>query len=161
MTDARTFAIEAHGGQQYGTQPYIVHLDTTVNILREFGFTDQTLIDAAYLHDVIEDTLTGYSALVRSFGKEVADIVFGVTDEPGVNRAERHRKTYPKTASNLNFITVKLADRIANMRASRTLRIDLWRMYVKEYPEFRQALYVPRSLVHMDMWRELDTLYVG
>jgi (p)ppGpp synthase/HD superfamily hydrolase len=93
-------------------------------------------------------------------------IVDGVTDEQGANRAERHKKTYPKTASDQAYTIVKLADRIANMRESEKTSPGLLKMYRREYPEFRKALKEPWGVVHKyreahgltAMWAELDQL---
>lgn len=50
---ARTFAIEAHGEQRYGDQPYSVHLDAVAGLLEPYGADAQMI---GYLHDVVEDT---------------------------------------------------------------------------------------------------------
>jgi GTP pyrophosphokinase len=152
------FANAAHEGQTYGQHlAYTVHLHAVANILKEFGFTDEVLIAAGYLHDIIEDTKYNYNDLKREFGTEVAEIVYHVTDELGRNRKERHLKTYPKVASKPEAIIVKLADRIANTRAS--LHDDgKMDMYKKEYAFFRQTIWNNNSLTEK-MWAELDRLY--
>jgi hypothetical protein len=63
-----------------------------------------------------------------------------VTSEPGPNRSERHKLTYPKIAAFPDAITVKLADRIANVEASTRDNPSLLSMYHSEYPGFRSAL---------------------
>src|SRR6266404_6039028 len=61
ITEATRFAIDAHGEQRYRRKPYQVHLIDVVNVLRRFIDWDdlpQEFIDAAWLHDVLEDTST-------------------------------------------------------------------------------------------------------
>jgi guanosine-3',5'-bis(diphosphate) 3'-pyrophosphohydrolase len=154
MTPKR-FAIEAHGDQHYGDAPYVAHLQAVHDVLVEFGYLNEDLLAAAWLHDVLEDTTTTFEDLSREFGLRVAQIVKGVTNELGKNRAERHAKTYPKIASDLDCVTLKLADRIANMRASLTGKKFI-AMYRGEYPEFRAALRPGGGCEAM--WIELDRL---
>jgi (p)ppGpp synthase/HD superfamily hydrolase len=91
------------------------------------------------------------------FGRRVADLVHRVTNEEGKNRRERHEKTYPKIQASDDAITLKLADRIANIEASYELNDEgKMEMYAKEYKGFRDKLYKPGS--HDAMWRHLDFL---
>ena len=61
---ANTFAIRAHGNQQYGDKPYVVHLDAVAELLTKYGETAQII---AYLHDVIEDTEITYTDVKNEF----------------------------------------------------------------------------------------------
>lgn len=65
---ALEFAIKAHSGQQYGNQPYGVHLRHVVEVLRRFGYDNPDFIDAAYLHDVVEDTTCTIMEIESQFG---------------------------------------------------------------------------------------------
>ncbi len=154
----KQFAIEAHGSQRYGDYPYEIHLQAVHDVLVEFGFTDERLLAAAWLHDVIEDTAYDFHAIRHEFGLRIAQIVIGVTNEPGDNRKKRAQLTYPKIAADPDCVVVKLADRIANMRTSAKDNPALFRMYRGEYPDFRTALYVGWTSAP-EMWRELDLLY--
>lgn len=159
---ARDFAIRAHGDQKYGEHPYIYHLDAVVAVLVEFGFgAIQDLMDAAYLHDAIEDCgITSYilwkAGFNRSFG-----LVYAVTNEPGKNRAVRHSKTYPKMAGWENATIVKLADRIANVRECLRNEDSKHLMYSCEYAEFYKALYREDHNLAKPVWDELDCLHSG
>ena len=96
----------------------------------------------SWLHDSIEDTYLTYQKLKQTFGQEIAEIVFAVTDELGRNRKERHEKTYPKIgAHGWKAVAIKLAYRIANVEHSMTYSHDLVNMYGKEYMEYSKALY--------------------
>ena len=72
------FVLEAHGDQQYGDMPYIVHL-----MLVARHFTDPKKQAIALLHDVLEDTQITYKELVLQIGKEIADTVLVLTRKPG------------------------------------------------------------------------------
>ena len=155
---AEEFAAQAHGDQRYGTHlPYHHHLASVVATLHRFGHDDPELVDAAWLHDTIEDTSVTSEDIAERFGVRVAELVWAVTNEDGANRGERHQKTYPKIAAQgTDAITLKLADRIANTEAARDQRRSLLGMYVKEHPAFRTALRPAGG--DPVMWDHLDAL---
>lgn len=134
-------AITAHQGQTYGKWPYIYHLADVVGVLRRFGIDSKVLHAAGWLHDAVEDTDLTIEQVAQDCGPEVADIVYRVTDEPGRNRKERKEKTYPKLAQSVDAITVKLADRIANVEASKMGNPGLLEMYRQEHGRFVAELF--------------------
>jgi guanosine-3',5'-bis(diphosphate) 3'-pyrophosphohydrolase len=154
---ARRLAIAAHGDQRYGQQPYRVHLEHVVEVLRRFPHTE-VMRAAAWLHDAVEDTALTEAEVAAEVGDEVAAIVAAVTDEPGATRAERKPRTLAKLGrASPAARAVKLADRIANLEASTAGgRRDLLAMYRREYAEFRRQLFVPGE--HDSMWEELERL---
>ncbi len=84
---------------------------------------DPQTIMAAILHDVVEDTEVKQSEIVDAFGKEVADLVDGVTKLTQIHfenyaqaQAENFRKMVMAMASDIRVILVKLCDRLHNMR---------------------------------------------
>ncbi|MEG4248644.1 HD domain-containing protein [Microcoleus sp. Pol10D4] len=155
---AKEFAIAQHGTQKYGDRPYSYHLAQVSQVLSEFGYADDEAIAAAgWLHDVLEDTPTTYEMLVSEFGKETADIVWAVTTEPGGNRVDRFRKTTLKIQSNKKALIVKLADRIANTEASLQSNPKLYKMYVKEFPVFKELLYNSQDVELFPLWNRLES----
>ena len=158
VKEAAYFAISAHGNQTYDGYPYYYHLEEVVDILREFGFTEDKYIISGYLHDAMEDTAVSYNDIKEKFGIEVAEIVYAVTDELGRNRKERKAKTYPKIKENKDAIIVKLGDRISNMRNSLLKGHKMSDMYIKEYKEFRSALDTNDWTLD-GLWGELDNMY--
>ncbi len=89
---------------------------------------------------------------------DVLGLVESVTDEQGANRAERKKRTYPKIAAGGHrSVTLKLADRIANVEASILggCGFDFLSMYKAEYADFKKAL---GEYGHMGMWCHLDSL---
>ena len=158
VKEAAYFAISAHGNQTYDGYPYYYHLEEVVDILHEFGYTDDKYVVAGYLHDCLEDTAVSYNDIKEIFGEEIAEIVYDVTDELGRNRKERKTKTYPKIKANKDAIIVKLADRISNMRNSLLRGHKMSEMYIKEYNVFRSAL--DTNDYELDnLWLELDSMY--
>ena len=156
VKEAAYLAISLHGTQTYDGHPYYYHLEQVVDVLKEFGFTDDKFIIAGYLHDVMEDTAISYNDLKTQFGEEIAEIVYAVTDELGRNRKERKAKTYPKIKANKDAIIVKLADRIANVRNSIKNKPSMAKMYAKEFDGFSDALFEPYTEAQ-SMWLQLES----
>lgn len=132
-------AEKAHAGQSYDIFPYIYHIKQVVKIAEDLGY-DESIIVACALHDTIEDTSLSYNDIKKSFGEEVAEIVFAVTDELGRNREERKEKTLPKIKANWKAIVVKCCDRMANIQHSLEYNKSLYEMYRKEHHKFMIGL---------------------
>ena len=153
VREARMVSIQAHGNQTYDEiYPYKKHLDDVVDVLRRFGYGGKYLV-AGYLHDIIEDTSLSYNKVKRTYGLEVAEMVYCVTDELGRDRDEKKAKTLPKTASNPDAIIIKLADRIANIEHGG--KVD---MYAKEFGQFKGALGLNTPKGAEQMWDHLEKL---
>ena len=76
---AYNYALEKHGTQlRKSGEPYIIHPTNVAYTIAELGLDEQTIC-AALLHDVVEDTDATYEDIEREFGKEIADMVDGVT----------------------------------------------------------------------------------
>ena len=123
LSKAFNFAIEAHKNQKrISGAPYVVHPVAVADILAELKLDSATII-TGLLHDTIEDTKTTYNVVLKEFGKEVADLVDGVTKisvlEEKVadnSQAENFRKLILATSKDIRVLLVKLADRLHNMR---------------------------------------------
>jgi (p)ppGpp synthase/HD superfamily hydrolase len=147
---AREFARQRHGDQRYSGEPYDVHLAEVAAVLDRFGVEDPDLAVAAWLHDVVEYTDTMLEEVERRFGSRVRDLVGAVTVEPCDTRAARFAATYPKLRRVPGAVTLKLADRIANVERGGPKRA----MYRDEHPKFRAALHEPGQADAM--WAHLD-----
>lgn len=120
---AYALAEEVHSAQlRYSGQPYIIHPIAVANILVDFGMDAQS-IEAALLHDTVEDTDVTLEQLKREFGDEVAALVDGVTKLGKVPlatkeefQAENIRKMLLAMYQDIRVIIIKLADRLHNMR---------------------------------------------
>ena len=76
--EASAFAARAHRNHVRKDErtPYFSHpARVALTLAARFGVTDETVLAAALLHDVIEDTTADYDDLQERFGKEVAEIV--------------------------------------------------------------------------------------
>ena len=79
LSKAYSFAVKAHEKQKRDEgSPYIIHPVAVANILTELKL-DSATIATGLLHDTIEDTFATYKTIQNEFGKEVADLVEGVT----------------------------------------------------------------------------------
>ena len=123
LTKAYDFAVKAHEKQKRDEgSPYIIHPIAVANILTELKL-DSATIATGLLHDTIEDTHATYKTIEDEFGKEVADLVDGVTkisefENQAISnsRAENFRKLILATSKDIRVLLVKLADRLHNMR---------------------------------------------
>lgn len=152
-------ADKAHENQTYDIYPYGYHIRQVVKIAEELGY-DESIIVASALHDTLEDTELRYNDLKKAFGKEVAEIVYCVTDELGRNRKERKEKTYPKIRSNWKATVVKICDRIANVQQSIDYNQKLFEMYKSEHDDFCRNL-MSKDHPHSETnkaWKKLNEL---
>lgn len=116
-------AEDVHSAQlRYSGQPYIIHPIAVANILVDLGMDAQS-IEAALLHDTVEDTDVTLPQLKSEFGDEVAALVDGVTKLGKVPlatkeefQAENLRKMLLAMYRDIRVIIIKLADRLHNMR---------------------------------------------
>jgi guanosine-3',5'-bis(diphosphate) 3'-pyrophosphohydrolase len=128
---AYDFAAKAHGSQVRLTgEPYVTHCVAVATILADLmgSGVDETLVQAAMLHDVVEDTERDLKDVERAFGQEVAVLVDGVSkisgllfDRPEREQAENFRKMLFSMSRDLRVILIKLADRLHNMRTLHAL----------------------------------------
>ncbi len=121
--EAYDCATEAHEGQKRRDgSDYVTHPIAVAEIVAEMGLDAESLI-SALLHDCIEDTELGYDKIKAKFGKEVADIVEGVsklTRMPYTSKEEAQienlRKMFLAMGKDIRVILIKIADRLHNMR---------------------------------------------
>ncbi len=137
--EAYELAKRAHEGQKRHTgEPYITHPVAVAHILAQMRMDPPTIM-AAILHDVIEDTAVEKPHLIEKFGKEVADLVDGVTKLTQIEfenraqaQAENFRKMMMAMARDIRVILVKIADRLHNMKTINCLPLEKRRRIAKE-----------------------------
>ena len=123
LSKAYDFALKAHEKQKRDEgSPYIIHPVAVANILTDLKL-DSATIATGLLHDTIEDTHATYKTIEKEFGREVADLVDGVTkisayenQAASDSKAENFRKLILATSKDIRVLLVKLADRLHNMR---------------------------------------------
>ena len=120
---AYMLAFEKHFGvKRKSGEDYIIHPLNVAYILTEI-FADAATIQAALLHDVVEDTDVTIDEITEMFGSEVSLLVDGVTKINKLNfqcdneaMIANHRKILVGLTEDVRVIIVKLADRLHNMR---------------------------------------------
>jgi guanosine-3',5'-bis(diphosphate) 3'-pyrophosphohydrolase len=135
VAKAVEFAIRYHGDQQRPTgAPYLEHLLEALEVLvRGARVTDQDVLCAAVLHDVVEDTPCTVDDVRLAFGDRVADMVRWVTKPEPADGADRKaaKESYLKSlrAAPDDAVLVKLADRASNVQTLRNLGLARQREY--------------------------------
>uniref|UniRef100_A0A1A8QUF8 Guanosine-3',5'-bis(diphosphate) 3'-pyrophosphohydrolase MESH1 n=2 Tax=Nothobranchius TaxID=28779 RepID=A0A1A8QUF8_9TELE len=121
LLEAADFAAFKHRDQRRkdtNSTPYINHPIGVARILsHEGGVTDIKVLQAALLHDTVEDTDTTLEELEAKFGEAVAGIVREVTDDKSLPKQERKRlqvEHAPHCSQQAKL--VKLADKLYNLR---------------------------------------------
>ena len=117
------FAEEAHRDQKrLSGEPFIEHPVAVATILADLGM-DLVTLQAALLHDVVEDTDLTVEDIEREFGTAVAGLVDGLTKLDRIKfrsreqeQAENARKMILAMARDIRVLLIKLADRLHNMR---------------------------------------------
>ena len=128
LSKAYDFAVKVHKDQKRQSgDPYVIHPVAVANILTELKL-DSATIATGLLHDTIEDTYATYKTIEEQFGKEVADLVDGVTkisvfENQAISnsKAENFRKLILATSKDIRVLLVKLADRLHNMRTLKAI----------------------------------------
>ena len=134
VADALNYASNAHQGQlRESGEPFIEHPISIALRLADMRL-DTTTIQAALLHDVIEDCGISFKQLETDFGNDVAKLVDGVTKlkrldmisengamvkqiaKPEATRAASLRKMLVAMADDVRVVLIKLADRLHNMQ---------------------------------------------
>jgi GTP diphosphokinase / guanosine-3',5'-bis(diphosphate) 3'-diphosphatase len=123
LNRAYVFGVSKHGDQKRQSgDPYFSHPLEVAGILTGIKADTSTII-TALLHDTLEDTDTTMEELTAQFGKEIADLVNGVTklskfelQSEQTKQAENFRKFMLAMSDDARVLLVKLADRLHNMR---------------------------------------------
>ena len=154
---------EAHRGQRRATgDPYITHPVEVARVLVGMRLDTESVI-AGILHDVMEDTPVGKERIARDFGKEVADLVDGVTKLSQIEatsrdavQAENYRKMLLAMTDDVRVMLVKLADRLHNMRTIDALAAGRRRRIARETLEIYAPIAIRLGLNHVK--EELEDL---
>ncbi|WP_411084129.1 RelA/SpoT family protein [Streptomyces sp. cmx-18-6] len=124
---AYVLAESSHRGQMRKSgEPYITHPLAVTLILAELG-AETTTLTASLLHDTVEDTEVTLDQVREQFGEEVRYLVDGVTklekvDYGAAAEPETFRKMLVATGNDVRVMSIKLADRLHNMRTLTVMR---------------------------------------
>jgi GTP diphosphokinase / guanosine-3',5'-bis(diphosphate) 3'-diphosphatase len=144
---AYRFSEQAHQGQKRASgEDYLAHCVEVTQILADLHL-DTFSLAAGLIHDTVEDTNISLDDVRAAFGAEIATIVDGVTKIGKVQfrstteqQVENYRKLLLSMAQDARVITIKLADRLHNMRTLEHLRTDKRRRIALETREIYAPL---------------------
>ncbi len=116
---AMALAERAHVGQvrKESSMPYIVHPVAVALILARHGFSD-TVLAAALVHDIVEDTSVSADEIRAELGGKVAELVAPLTHDDSLSWDDK-KKSYIETVrkASENVKAISVADKIANARS--------------------------------------------
>ncbi len=144
---AYRFAELSHEGQKrLSGEDFITHPLAVARILADLRL-DTTTLEAALLHDTVEDTDVTLEVIEEEFGDEVARIVDGLTKLDRFKfrtreqqQAENVRKMIVAMAGDIRVLLIKLADRLHNMRTLAALPVSKQRVIATETLEIYAPL---------------------
>ena len=162
ISKAYIVAKNAHKEQfRKSGEPYIIHPVEVAIILAELEMDKETIC-AGMLHDVVEDTPISLEILEEDFGKEIAELVDGVTKLTQIKytsdkielQAENLRKMFLAMAKDIRVIIIKLADRLHNMRTlqhmSREKQLEKAKETMDIYAPIAQRLGISKIKTELD-----------
>jgi RelA/SpoT family (p)ppGpp synthetase len=161
IKEAFRFADAAHLGQfRKSGEPYITHPVAVAELLADWKL-DSAAIQAALMHDVLEDSGVRKQEMAERFGPVVAELVDGVSkldrlsfDSNEEAQAESFRKMLLAMGRDVRVILIKLADRLHNVRTLEAMAPEKQRRIARETLE----IYAPiaHRLGLNNIFRELQ-----
>jgi len=143
---ALKFAMEKHQHQtRTNGDHYILHPIRVAETLRAASLSvNDPCVVAALLHDLIEDCGVTYGTIRYEFGKEVADIVAGMTDDNRLARKERKADMLARMSrAGPKVQILKLADRLDNITDETPWDEERHRRYLDESMKLLKATSPP------------------
>ena len=166
LGEAFVFAAIAHKDQKRKSgDPYIIHTLNAALILAGMRL-DMATLQAALLHDTLEDTPVTHEEMRAKFGEDVEMLVDGVTKLAGNDvkefmsrddiKGENLRKMFIVMARDIRVVLIKLADRLHNMRTLDVMRPEKQQRIALETMEIYAPLAHRLGIYHLK--RELEDL---
>lgn len=155
----------------YDEIPYEFHLKMVhtiakrhIGLVPDLNDGDESLREsvllAAYGHDLIEDTRVSYNDVKTQLGYYSAEIIYACSNEKGKTRAERANDKYYEGIRNTpGGVFTKLCDRIANVQYSKMTQSRMFESYRKENEHFIEKLGYHKTHVLSPMFEELLELF--
>ncbi len=131
LRKAYRFSSNKHDGQSRESgEPYFNHPLAVADILADMKL-DASCVSVGLLHDVVEDTVVPLEEIEDNFGRDIANIVNGLTKinqfhfySKEARQAENFRKMFLAMVDDIRVVLVKLADRLHNMRTLEFLPLE-------------------------------------
>jgi (p)ppGpp synthase/HD superfamily hydrolase len=148
---AYRYAAKAHYRQtrKYTRTPYIEHPVAVANLVASVGGSTE-MVQAALLHDVVEDTSFTLMGIQRNFGTVVAAYVDVLTDPPleaGNRKTRKEIQRNRLSKGGYAVHTIKVADMIHNAKSIAEYDPNFWKVYREEAEQTLQVLYkAPETL---------------
>lgn len=145
-----------------GYLPYAYHLRLVVSVAQKYislvPEEDRELVIAAcWLHDTLEDCHISYNDIKKTFGTDLAELVYALTNEKGRTRKDRANDAYYKGIRDTKYaVFIKLCDRFANALYSCMFGSSQFEMYKGEQSHFEKSL---RGAQYSQMWSDLNNLF--
>jgi (p)ppGpp synthase/HD superfamily hydrolase len=165
------FAIQSHASvnQEYDGLPYSVHLSMVFSQAMKFidhipQHRRNDVLNAVWLHDTIEDCRLTYNDILKVSNKEVAELVYALTNEKGKIRDERANEKYYKGICETQFaVFIKLCDRLANVIYSKDTNSRMFDVYKKENKKFLKCLLPTpdQELPYRELVNELRNAFIS
>ncbi|WRT67841.1 uncharacterized protein IL334_004815 [Kwoniella shivajii] len=167
------FAARKHSCQRrkdVDQTPYINHPIAVANYLSSTGVTDVRVLQAAVLHDTVEDTHTTIEEIAQLFGTDVARIVDECTDDTllsGQQRKNEQLRSAPYKSKEAH--QVKLADKIHNLESIRRCppvgwgikRIQAYFIWAKQVTDVCAASHPPLAAKLQELYETAYTRVDG
>lgn len=147
--NVKEYGIECHRSTNhlYDEKPYEIHLQMVFDTANKFIYLipeedRQDVLNACWVHDVIEDCRQTYNDVKAATNERVAELAYALTNEKGKNRKERaNAKYYRGILAVPHASFVKICDRIANYEYSLRQKSSMATKYEKEMAEFTDHLF--------------------
>lgn len=139
VLQALRFAADRHRDQKRKgaeASPYVNHPIAVAELLSRFGVEDPVTLQAALLHDTLEDTETTPAELEDQFGSQVRDVVLEVTDDK--RKPKQMRKTLQVLRTKISSDRarlIRLADKVSNI-------VDLLERPPVDWESYRRREYL-------------------
>lgn len=162
--EAYNFARVAHAAvgqkRKYTGEDYIVHPAEVANLVRGIGGSSE-MIQAAYLHDVVEDTKITVNEISEYFGEEVGSLVHALTDiysDPIWGNREKRKELERNRIARIDpkAQTIKLADLISNTQSIVEYDPDFAKIYLREKAEILKVMTLGDSRLYAIAWVTLN-----
>ena len=161
---ALKFAAHKHSRQRrkdLEATPYINHPIAVAEVLSRIGgITDLPTLQAAILHDTIEDTETSAQELEDYFGEEVSLLVQELTDDKSLPKQERKRlqvEHAPNLSKNAKLI--KIGDKICNVSEITATQPAEWPLQRKlEYLDWAERVVSGCRDCNLDLVQHFDAV---
>ena len=167
---AKEYAINCHSSTNhlYDGKPYEIHLQSVVLYAMKFLYLIEennekhNFIAAAWCHDVIEDCRQTYNDVLKATNKDVAELVYALTNEKGKNRKERANNAYYQGIRDVKYATLlKCCDRLANLEYSISTKSNMSEVYNKEHKNFISNVATSEQyLLFKDAFDEMEKFFI-